>query len=190
MSAVAAERKPRLPNDLSTGDVKELLKPITNHDVIAELYSFGSTLLIDIKERNSQIEAKAAVVIGWSTGIAAFLFTQIKAEVWGVVVMPAIIASIFAVISAYRVIKTRPDWRDPSDKDWFRESALKDADDLRIFHVRSMHDIRQNQSDIAGEKAEFLLRAERWLIASATLLALGIAARLSVFLYPYFHRFF
>jgi hypothetical protein len=104
--------------------------------------------------------------------------------------VPALIASALAVIFAYRVIKTRPDWCDPSDKDWFRESAMQDPDDLRLFHIRSMHDIRQNQSNLAVEKGEDLLRAERCLIASAALLALGTAARISVFLYPYIRRFF
>ena len=180
-----------LENDLSRNDVKELLWPITDGKVIDELYSFGSMLLSEIKERNAQLESKAAVVLGWATGISAFLFTQIKqVDHWSLLALPPIIAAIVAIIFAYRVIKTRDDWESPSDKDWFCAAAIGKDDDLRLFHIRSMHRVRQNQSVIAMDKANALLWAERWLIFATMLLAMAIAAKLIVSLYPLARRFF
>ncbi|SRR6266567_3313625 len=167
-------------NDLSQDEVKKLLSPVNNEEVITELYSFGSMLLSDMKEHVSQIESKGAVVLGWSTGTAAFLFTQfdrLKGSLNSAIVFLSLLLAIAAIVSAYLVIRTRGDWRIPSDKDWFMAKALDSPDDLRIFHVRSLHEIKESQAKIADHKGAWLARAELALIACAAFLFVGVLVK-------------
>lgn len=162
--------------DLSRDAVKGLLMPVEDHSVIEQLYAFGTILLAEIKERNAEIEKKAGVLLGWSVAITAFLYTQFdKIKSW--TALSSIVAAAFGLICAYMAMKSRSDWRSPSDRDWMKDSCLNSPDDLKIFHVRSMHEIRQNQCEIARKKGNWLLSAELSLIVSAALLTIGLAAK-------------
>lgn len=169
-------------NDLSRDAVKGLLTPVEDPQVIEQLYAFGSMLLAEIKERIAEIEKKAGALLGWSVGITVFLYTQFeKIKSW--IGLASVVSAAIAVICAYVAMKSRDDWRSPSDKDWMKDSCLNNADDLKHYHVRSMHEIKTNLNTIARNKGEWLLRAEISLIVSAVLLTIALTVRSLVSLY-------
>lgn len=172
--------------DLSAEEVKELLRPVTDQEVIAELYAFGSMLLERQKEWNSQVESKAGIVVGWSTGISAFLLTQFNPvnRLVGVFILLTTLSSIVAIVCAFCAIKSRVNWVIPSDKDWFKDNCLTSSTDLQIYHVRSIHDIKANQWELGNLKAKWLLRSETALTIAAVLIALGTTVKLFSILCP------
>ena len=65
------------PNDISDDDLPTILDSYEDQKVTDHLYAFGSMLITEIGQRADRIESKANLVIGWSTALLAFLFTQL-----------------------------------------------------------------------------------------------------------------
>lgn len=70
-------------NTLSLEDVKRIVGSYKDSGVTDELYSFGSVLLAEVRNRAGRIDSKAATMLGWATGILAFLFTEIDKRLSG-----------------------------------------------------------------------------------------------------------
>jgi hypothetical protein len=171
--------------DLSKEDVKRLVYAYKDPKITDELYSFGSLLLADVRSRSGHIDSKAATILGWATGILAFLFTELSRSSGCVELMCGVASGsccLVAAICAFLALRARSDWKWPSDKDWFAESALSSAnasvDNLKRFYVRSMHDTKQAQRQVADQKGKRLLASQYFLIAGTGLFALGIASKL------------
>lgn len=170
-------------SDLSAPELKKLLEPVTNSEVITELYSFGQLLLADLRDNNKQIESKAGTILGWSTGIAAFLLTQSSGEKsLAMLVLIGLIslACTVAIGCAYAALKSRAGWLVASDRDWFKDNSFENPDDMKLFHIRSLHDMKANQIFMVRTKGKWLHVAETALSAAAALLIVGILGKLSV----------
>ena len=167
-------------NDLSKEDVKRIVYSYNEPKITDELYSFGSMLLADVRGRSGHIDSKAATIFGWSTGILVFLFTELNRS-RGLVELTFGAASGFfcllAVISSFLALRARDEWKWPSDRDWFETSALSSAEDLKRFHIRSIHEIKQAQRQVTDRKGVLLLRSQKCLIIGAGLIALGIVSK-------------
>jgi hypothetical protein len=168
-------------NDLSKEDVKRIVYSYSEPKITDELYSFGNMLLADIRARSGHIDSKAATILGWATGILVFLFTELNRS-RGFVELTFGAASGFccllAAISAFLALRARNEWKWPSDRDWFEPSALSSAEDLKRFHIRSIHEIKQAQRLMTDRKGDFLLWSQDFLVIGAGLFTLGIVAKL------------
>jgi hypothetical protein len=168
-------------NDLSTEEVNRLVYSYDDSGITDELYSFGSVLLQDIRNRAGSIDSKSATMLGWSTGILVFLFTQLDKRTSGGITLAFGVASglccLLAAIYAFLALRARNEWKWPSDKDWFEESALSASDELKRFHIRSIHEVRQAQRQVTDQKGARLFISQDFLVIGAVLLACGIAAR-------------
>lgn len=171
----------KINNDIAVAEVSRIVYSYTDPAVTDELYSFGNVLLTEIRTRAGNIDSKSATMLGWSTGILVFLFTQIDKHS-GFLVLALAVASglccLLSAIFAFLALRARNEWKWPSDKDWFEETALCDADELRRFHIRSMHEVRQDQSRVTEQKGNRLFASQDFLVVGAALLALGIAAKM------------
>jgi hypothetical protein len=172
----------KVNNDLPIEEVKRIVYSYGDARVTDELYSFGSVLLTEIRNRAGNIDSKAATMLGWSTGILVFLFTQIDKHSGGFIALAFAVASglccLLSAIYAFLALRARNEWKWPSDRDWFEESALCDSDELKRFHIRSMHEVRQAQNRVTDQKGDHLFVSQDFLVVGAALLALGIAAKM------------
>ena len=137
-------------NDLPQTEIRRLVYSYQDTKITDELYGFGGMLLNEIDERVKNIDSKAGTVLAWSTAILAFLFTQITSGHGTVnLLLGSMIGALalFAVISAYSTLRTRQEWLWPSDRDWFEATAFGSGDELKRFHIRSMH---HKSSNLAG----------------------------------------
>src|SRR6266566_5244275 len=112
-------------NDLSLDDVNRLVYSYQGSGVTDELYSFGSLLLTEIRNRAGHIDSKSATMMGWSTGILVFLFTQLdKHGSGGFTALMFGLASglccLCAAIYSFLALRARNEWKWPSDQDWFQ----------------------------------------------------------------------
>ena len=171
----------KISNDIPIAEVNRIVYSYADTAVTDELYSFGSVLLTEIRTRAGNIDSKSATMLGWSTAILVFLFTQIDRHS-GFVALAFAVASglccLLSAIYAFLALRARDEWKWPSDKDWFEESALCDADELKRFHIRSMHEVRQAQNRVTDQKGGRLYLSQDFLVVGALLLALGIAAKM------------
>jgi hypothetical protein len=167
--------------DLSNEEVRKLVYSYEDPQVTDELYSFGQMLLTEVQQRAGQIDSKATTILGWATAILAFLFTQLD-KTGGAVDLGfgSAVAGLtsVAVISSYCALRAREGWRWPSDRDWFQKAALCKGDELKRFHLRSIHDARRSQRDLTERKARFLIWGQRFLMLGSCVLALGLGVKL------------
>ncbi len=162
-------------NDLSSEEVQELVYSYEEEGVTDELASFGQMLMAEVQQRSSQIDSKAAMVLGWSTAVLAFLLDPPHSVTLslGFIVLGALCA-LFAAIQAYRALRARYAWECPSDADWFEKSALVNGDELKRFHIRCWHGVRKSQNALAEQKGRLLLSSQRLLLFAAAFLAGGL----------------
>jgi hypothetical protein len=188
---MATENPPS--NDLSKDEITRLVYSYKDEKITDELYSFGEMLLSETDDRAKQIDSKATSVLGWATAILAFLFTQLI-QANGIINLflgvSSGLFSLLAVRRSYKALQARKGWLWPSDRDWFEETAFASADELKRFHIRSLHEVRSKRMEITELKSNHLWRAEKWLAFAAVLLVAGIAVRLLSASYPIALRIF
>lgn len=165
-------------NNYSREQVRQLVYQYKDDPVITEeLYAFGKMFLSEVESRVKQLEAKATSVLGWSVAILAFLFTQLTKGSSIVDTNVSLLSGTFAALAverAYLAVRGRSDWLLPSDRDWFGETALGSGDELKRFHIRSIHEMKHNQNEIANRKSRHLLRGEKYLVLAAAIFVAGI----------------
>jgi hypothetical protein len=174
-------------NSLSTLEVRTAIYSYQETAVTDQLYAFGSILLAEIQDRTKEIDGKAVMVLGWSLAVLAFLLTQTNN-------LGGIVATVFAAISAtlalaaavcaYMARATLSVWAWPSDKVWFQAKVLQlqlgAADELKRFHIRSMHATRQAQLALTERKGKWLSRSETPLVLSAVALGAAVLSKLFI----------
>jgi len=74
-------------NDLSAEEVNRLVYSYDDASVTDELCSFGTLLLQEVRNRSANIDSKAATMLGWSTGLLVFLFTQLDEKSTGLIAL-------------------------------------------------------------------------------------------------------
>ena len=167
-------------NDLSREQVNDLVYSYDDRAITDELYSFGSILLSNSQERVRQINSRSATVLTWASGILALLFSQVDVALRGVQLLIVLLGSasaLVAVICSFMALRLRDGWCSPSDQDWFEKSALVNADELKRFHVRSLHEIRQSEDAMADQKGTLLFRGQQFLMVAAVLMAIGLIVK-------------
>ena len=88
--------------------------------VTDELLAFGQMLVEEVQQRVGQIDSKAAMVLGWSTAVLAFLLDRLRdvSVVWSLgLSLVGGLCALFVVILAYRALRARQGWKYPSDAD-------------------------------------------------------------------------
>ncbi len=167
-------------NDLSKEEVKRLIYGYKDTGVTDELYSFGVMLLSEIGQRSTQIDTKAAITLGWATAVLAFVVStmrQANSNFYIAITFAGASYALITVVFSFAALRVYDEWAWPSDRDWLEEVALVNADELRRFHIRSIHEIRQNHKSITDRKASRLIWGQRFLVCAGTLLALEICVR-------------
>jgi hypothetical protein len=165
-------------HDIEIEQAKERLRLVDDPKVIDQLYSFGERLLSEARERSVRIESKAFNVLTWSIAIVAFIFSQVNSATKTItsakILLTAAVLSIVALAFSYCVIKSRNN-STCSDEDWMRKDCLDSPDDLKMFHVRSIHKVRHESLIVSDRKSIWLLCAETSLMLSGITLFAGIS---------------
>jgi hypothetical protein len=173
-------------NNLGSEKLRDAVYSYKSPEVTAHLYEFGKLLLDEMMERGEKINSQAVTILGWATGVIAFLFAQI-AQFSGGSVYFALTSSVLALVAifyAFQALKTRPNWEWPSDKSWINKSALGSEDEIKRFHIRVIHDVRQNHLSITGDKADCLFWSEFFLLFAALSLFGGIVFNILLTRFP------
>jgi len=168
-------------NDLSESDASKLIYSYDDADVTNQLYAFGSSLLSDLKERSDHVNSKATTILVWATGILAFLFSQsdkLSGSTSHVFALCSSLLALLAASSAFFSLRTRDDWKWPSDKSWLQPKAVNNSDELKRYHLRVMHGVKQARHCIVEKKGNLLMYAELFLVLSGALLFVGLVAHL------------
>ncbi|HLW71892.1 MAG TPA: hypothetical protein VKS22_14855 [Candidatus Binataceae bacterium] len=139
-------------------------------------------LMAEVQQRSSQIDSKAAMILGWSTAVLAFLLNPLRGGGVSATLSLGLsvaggLCALFAALQGYRALRARQDWECPSDADWFEKSALINGDELKRFHIRCWHGVRKSQNSLAEQKGTLLLSGQRLLLSAAAFLAAGLVAR-------------
>jgi hypothetical protein len=166
-------------NDLSETDASKLIYSYKDADVTDQLYTFGSSLLSDLKERSEHVNTKATTVLVWATGILAFLFAQsdkFAGTASQYFSLCSALLALLAASSAFFSLRTRDDWKWPSDKSWLQSKAVNNSDELKRYHLRVMHGVKQARHGIIEKKGNRLMYAELFLVLSGVLLFVGLLA--------------
>ena len=174
-------------NDFSKEEVNRLVYSYKDNGITDQLYSFGIMLLNEISQRSNQIDTKAAITLGWATAVLAFLVSnlwQTKSSFYLAISFVGAACASITIIFSFAALQVYDEWAWPSDRDWLEETALINADELRRFHVRSLHEVRQDHKGIADRKATRLLWGQRFLVCAGTLVALEICLRTLLALSP------
>jgi hypothetical protein len=169
-------------NDLSAAEVSSVVYSYQDAEVTNELYAFGSSLLLDVKNRSEHINAKATTVLGWAIGVLAFLFAEsgkINGNAAHFFALCSSLLALLAAVLAFLSLRTRDDWKWPSDKSWFQQKAVKSGDEMRRYHLRVMHEAKQGRHAIVEKKGELLMYAEMSLTLSGLLLFIGLIVKLT-----------
>jgi hypothetical protein len=163
--------------DLSEAEVKEVIYSYQDSAVTDELYAFGSSLLGDLRSRADHINSKATAVLGWATGILAFLFAE-NAKFNGTAIhyfaLGSSLCAMLAAGSAFLALRTRDDWSWPSDKSWLQKTAVKNGDELKRYHLRVMHGLKHDRHAMVEKKGNLLIYAETFFVLSGAVLLIGL----------------
>ena len=173
-------------NDLSDAEVEDRIYSYEDMGVTDELLAFGQMLVEEVQQRVGQIDSKAAMVLGWSTAVLAFLLDRLRdvSVVWSLgLSLVGGLCALFAAILAYRALRARQGWKYPSDADWFQKSALVSGDELKRFHIRCWHEIRKSQNALVEQKGKLLLSSQWLLVIAAAFLAAALVAQVLTLLF-------
>jgi hypothetical protein len=159
----------------------ESLLPSLNDESVEELYRFGNLMVSTTQQRALRLDSKLTGILNWSSAMLAFVLIDANvSHVHGssmVVSMAAMIGAIAAVACSYFGLKSRL-WPMPSERDWFQSASLEKPGMLRRFHVVSMLNVHQSQSDGNARRATMLTRAEWCLAVSASVSFAMLISRL------------
>jgi hypothetical protein len=143
-------------HNLSKEQVRDLVYSYDSAEVTNQLYKFGETALGEIDRSLARINSRAIAVLGWSTAILAFFLVGINRASSGVGVYFLLASSVFsivAVLCSFNALRTRGDWKSPSDESWIHQSALVREDELKRYHIRVLHDVKRWRLAITNAKS-------------------------------------
>ena len=165
---------------VNVAEVEETL-PSLNDDSVAELYQFGNLMVTSAQQRAIRLDAKLTGVLNWSSGLLAFVLIDANvSHVRGLLFVGSLLAMLVALISvgsAYLGLRSRF-WPSPSERDWFRSGFLNKPGTLRRYHVVSMLNMHQSQSEGNSKRAHMLKIAELGLVLSGLIVFVSLFARL------------
>jgi hypothetical protein len=148
--------------------------------VTDELYGFGSMLVSEFVDRIHHLDAKAGSLAGYASGIVALLvstsaFWRSALHPWAICLV--LVAAISALASAGLCLWAASIYKFMwfSDDEWMQEAYLDNAEDLRKYHVLTMHNVVQSHRKGGTEKSKHIRHAQWALAFTATLLFVALA---------------
>lgn len=150
----------------------ETLLPSLVDESVEELYRFGTLMVSAAQQRALRLDAKLTGILNWCSAMLAFVLIDANASHQRgaslAISIAAMLAAMASVAFSYFGLKSRL-WPMPSERDWFQRKLLEKPEHLRRYHVVSMLNVHQSQSDGNARRAIMLKRAEWCLAASATI---------------------
>ncbi len=149
-------------------------------ETVDQLFNFGTALFSEVQSRSAQIDTKLGSYLGFCAAVIGFLSigatsgglpTAIKYAMLGSVVF-----TLVALGSAFWGLKTKL-YLTPSESDWFSESLLADAKQLKQFHVISLLLCHQDNQTTTARKARVCSVTEKCLAMGALLAGMIIILR-------------
>jgi hypothetical protein len=130
-------------------------------------------------------------VLEWSTAILAFLLVGINraSGAGGYFLLFSSVFSIVAVVCSFIALRTRGDWKSPSDESWIHQSAFVREDGLKRYHIRVLHDVKRWRLAITNAKSSSLFAGELSLILASMTLFAGIVYHLLLTKIPWLFAF-
>jgi hypothetical protein len=116
------------------------------------------------------LDTKLTGILNWSSAVLAFVLIDANVShqkgLGLAVSFIAVVAALASVTASYFGLKSRL-WERPSEGDWFKTELLKKPDTLQRYHVISILNVHQTQSEGNERCAETLKTAEIFLAISA-----------------------
>ncbi len=140
----------QLVRPVDVAEIELRLPSLAREGLVEELYSFGTLMVSSAQQRAVRLDTKLTGVLNWSSAMLAFLLIDANisrlhgASLWTSFL--AMITAIFSVACSYAGLKSRL-WPTPSENDWFKSSLLDKPEILRRYHIVSMLNMHQSQSD-------------------------------------------
>jgi hypothetical protein len=159
----------------------EILLPSLADDSIEELYRFGSLMVSGSQQRALRLDSKLTGILNWSSAVLAFVLIDANvSHLHGIALAVSVVVMLIALASvaySYLGLKSRL-WQMPSEGDWFQRKALEKPGVLRRYHIVSMLNMHQSQSEGNERRASMLKWAERCLAGSAAVIFGMLLSRL------------
>jgi hypothetical protein len=159
----------------------ELELPSLAKEAVEELYRFGQIMVSSSQQRALRLDAKLTGVLNWSSAVLAFVLIDANVshqKGFGLAVsLMAIAAALASVAASYFGLKSRL-WERPSEGDWFKTELLRKPETLQRYHVVSMLNVHQTQSEGNERCAGTLKTAEIFLAISGAVTFAMLVARL------------
>ena len=167
-------------SDLPAKEMSERLTSYESEETTKELYDFGKMLVQECVERVHHIDSKATMLAGYSGTILALLVAT--SAIWkptidkwamGIVFAAAFAALMAGMFAIWSFSPTRFDWF--SDNEWVDKAYLNDPEQLRRYHVLTMHNVVSLHEAISKLKTARIKSSRFMLGISATLLFAALA---------------
>ncbi len=165
---------------LSVEEVNARLVSYESQETTKELYDFGKMMVGECVERVHKIDSKATMLAGYGGAIIALLIST--SSLWMSIIdkwaMVTVFAAAFAVLmsAAYAVWSFSPktfDWF--SDNEWFEKDYLSDPEQLRRYHILTMHNVVRSHDAVSKTKTKRIRTSQRLLGVGTLLLVVALA---------------
>lgn len=159
-----------MQNALKKEEIQLMLQgyPTSQGAITDELIRIADLLFAEAAERGRDLEAKATAIIGYSGAVAALLQVD---TMWTICPLGraalalAAVLAVGAIFAAFLTLRVRS-WKWFSDKMWFKQNAMVDAETLRRYHLLAQHDI-YGQTAAALKVKGRRLEVAQYLVAGA-----------------------
>ena len=147
---------------------------------------FGESLLGANEERIKAIDAKATMIVGYSTAILAFLVNrdvQLAGEpvLKVFLILSATAAGSAACYFSGMTLRAAQNWQALGEATWFPNDGVtaKEPDRLRRFYLKAMHQTLQENHRKTNIKAQALIKAQLSVALAGMLLGASLVADLT-----------
>jgi hypothetical protein len=154
----------------------------TDPEITKELYEFGSQLLSDRRDRTNWIDTKAGVFAGFAGAMIVIIISTFSgwkdlAKDWpaaATFLFFGLVVLLLAAFCAVRALGARR-FQELDEKDlWFAKEYFEYPDQLRRYYLIGMYRSVVSHDMNNETKAKMLMRAERFAVLGAFLLAVPL----------------
>jgi len=163
-------------------EVIKRLSDYTDPEVTKELYDFGSQLLAERRDRTNWIDTKAGAFAGFAGALIVIVVSTFPgwkdlAKEWAgasIFLFLGLVALLLAALFALQALRAR-EFQELEEKDlWFAKEYFDYPDQLRRYYLIGMYRSVKSHDMNNEKKAKMLIRAERFVVAGAFLLAIPL----------------
>jgi hypothetical protein len=163
-------------------EIIERLQGYEDPEVTKQLYDFGKELVRDALDLVNWLDTKAGVFAGVAGGMIVVVISTFSS--WkdlikdfpsgSICLFFGLISLLLAAWSAIRALRIQT-FQGLDEKNlWFAKEFLQHPDQLQRYYLIGMYRLVVSHDSINKRKALMLVRAERFVVAGATLLALPL----------------